>query len=68
VFPLLILLVNRIRPSRLWLSAGVVTAVAMLAPVVSAAVLPADPPSPFIEGAPWFQHWFLYSFPVVRGL
>lgn len=67
-FPLLILLVNRIRSHRLWLSAGIVAAVALLAPVFSIAVLPADPASPFIEGASWSQHWFLYFFPVVRGL
>jgi peptidoglycan/LPS O-acetylase OafA/YrhL len=67
-FPLLIRLVNRIRPSRLWRSAGIVAAVAVLTPVVSMAVLPAGPPSPFVDGTSWFQHWFLYFFPVVRGL
>lgn len=67
-FPLLILLVNRIRAHRLWLAAGVVAAVALLAPVVAGAVLPVDPPSPFITGASWSEHWFLYFFPVIRGL
>ncbi|MFJ6195047.1 acyltransferase family protein [Micromonospora sp. NPDC092111] len=65
-FPLLLILVNRIRPSRLWLYAGLAAVAALLMPVVSRLFLPDSPPTPVSASLSWPQLWFIYYFPVAR--
>ncbi|MGC4788134.1 acyltransferase family protein [Micromonospora sp. DT178] len=65
-FPLLLILVNRIRPSRLWLYAGLVAVAALLMPVVSRLFLPDSPSTPVSASLSWPQLWFLYYLPVTR--
>jgi peptidoglycan/LPS O-acetylase OafA/YrhL len=68
-FPLLILLVTKIRPARLWLWAGVVAGTALLMPWVSVHLVADAPASLFPTiRVSWPQYWFLYFFPVVRAL
>ncbi|MEU8328835.1 acyltransferase [Micromonospora sp. NPDC048839] len=66
LFPALLPLVNRIRPQRLWLTAGLFTAGAMLLPVIARAVLPDGPPSPMSTTLSWTEQWFVYFFPPAR--
>jgi mycarose O-acyltransferase len=65
-FPLLYLLIRRIRPDRLWLWAGVVVAVMFVVPVIGIAL----PRQPFLAfaNASQAQLWFTYFFPPVRLL
>ncbi len=65
-FPLLLLLVRRIRPERLWLWAGVV--VLAIAAVPFAAKLLPDQPQMLLTGDAWLQVWFVYYFPLSRML
>jgi peptidoglycan/LPS O-acetylase OafA/YrhL len=65
-FPLLILLVNRIRENRLWYWAGATVVGVLLAPVAAYAFLPSQPH--FIWGpGSLTQIWFVYYFPAVRA-
>ncbi|MCL9793386.1 acyltransferase family protein [Frankia sp. AgKG'84/4] len=66
LFPLLLRIVNRIRPERLWYWAGAVAAAVMLMPAV-AQLLPAGPALPFDPTSTW-RFWFVYVFPPVRTL
>lgn len=68
-FPLLVMLVRKIRPSRLWLWAGIVAGAALLMPWAAMTFIADQPPSlfPTIKVS-WPQYWFLYFFPVVRAL
>jgi peptidoglycan/LPS O-acetylase OafA/YrhL len=66
-FPLLVLLANKVRPSRLWYWAGGLTLAVLLMPAAAQAFLPDQPH--FIWGpASFTQIWFVYQFPVVRML
>lgn len=65
-FPLLLILVNRIRPSRLWLYAGLLGVAALLVPVVSRLFLPDSPSTPVSGSLSWPQLWFIYYLPVTR--
>ncbi|MEV4118598.1 acyltransferase [Micromonospora sp. NPDC049645] len=65
-FPFLLILVNRIRPSRLWLYAGLVAVAAALMPVVSRLFLPDSPATPVSASLSWPQLWFIYYLPVTR--
>jgi peptidoglycan/LPS O-acetylase OafA/YrhL len=67
-FPLLFLLIKRIRPNLLWFWAVVVTAVAVAVPWLGAAMLPDEPISPFSPGVSWPEHWFAFYFPLARAL
>ncbi|MET7427108.1 acyltransferase [Dactylosporangium sp. NPDC005555] len=66
-FPLLLIPVSRIRPSRLWLYAWLTAAGGLLlVPGISWLFLPgAAPDSPFSPFS-WPQMWFIYFFPVTR--
>jgi mycarose O-acyltransferase len=71
-FPLLLALINRIRPERLWLSAGILVAAVIAVPSVADAIPPAHALSapitmPVIEMSMW-QQWFVALFPPVRAL
>ncbi|WP_165521867.1 acyltransferase family protein [Micromonospora zingiberis] len=66
LFPVLLPLVNRIRPQRLWLSAGLFTAGAMLLPVIARAALPDGPLTPMSTTLTWTEQWFVYFFPPAR--
>ncbi|WP_405090084.1 acyltransferase [Micromonospora sp. NBC_01392] len=65
-FPLLLILINRIRPSRLWLYAGLAALAALLMPVLSRLLLPDSPATPISASLSWPQLWFIYYFPVTR--
>ena len=65
-FPLLFLLIRRIRPQRLWYWAGAVIAAILVIPLIATT----------LSGEPWLWYahasvtrfWFVYSFPVARLL
>lgn len=66
-FPLLILVLRKIRPNRLWWWVGGVTVAVFLVPVI-AGLLPSGPP---LQWAPWLsapRFWFVHFFPVTRML
>ncbi|RLK09650.1 peptidoglycan/LPS O-acetylase OafA/YrhL [Micromonospora sp. M71_S20] len=66
-FPLLLILVNRIRPSRLWLYAGLAAVAGLLlVPAVSWLFLPDSPSMSAVSPFSWPQLWFNYFFPVTR--
>ncbi|GAA5051709.1 acyltransferase family protein [Nocardia callitridis] len=65
-FPLLIVLVRRIRAERLWWWAGAIMAAVLLMPVF-AKLLPAQP-QVWWEAIPEYEYWFVYVFPPVRAL
>ncbi|MCM6771850.1 acyltransferase [Nocardia sp. CDC159] len=65
-FPLLIVLVRKIRPERLWWWAGGIMAAVVLMPVV-AKLLPAEP-RVWWDATPEYEYWFVYLFPPVRAL
>ncbi|MFB9723250.1 acyltransferase family protein [Planobispora longispora] len=66
-FPLLIRLVDRIRPERLWAWAGGVVAAAFAVPLLAPVLLPASKP---IEGFGWpeLEMWVIQQFPPFRML
>ncbi|MFD8557849.1 acyltransferase family protein [Streptosporangium canum] len=66
-FPLLVLGVGRIRPSRLWWWAGAAVAGVLLAPPAVQALLP-DQPQWSWGPASFAQIWSVYAFPPVRLL
>ncbi|WP_433386151.1 acyltransferase family protein [Micromonospora sp. KLBMP9576] len=67
-FPLLYVLVKKIRPNRLWAWAIGVTALSALVPFVANAFLPDQPPSLVAPEVSWPQHWFGFYFPLTRAL
>ena len=64
-FPFLLVLVNKIRPSRLWLYAGAAVLAVLLVPLVAKLALPSAPVWPW-GPASYTQIWFVYNFPVSR--
>jgi peptidoglycan/LPS O-acetylase OafA/YrhL len=69
LFPALLVLVNRIRPGRLWYWAGACVLVIALLPAVATTLLPDEPPLPLPEWrASESQYWFVYLFPLSRLL
>jgi peptidoglycan/LPS O-acetylase OafA/YrhL len=66
-FPLLYLLVKRIRPERLWMWATGVAAVAVVGVPLIATLLPKTPFIPPL-GLSYSQFWFILQFPPVRAL
>ncbi|MDN3262827.1 acyltransferase [Streptomyces sp. CSDS2] len=66
-FPLLIKVINKISPGRLWYLAGGVMLLILLMPAVAQTILPDTPKFSFMELS-WTQIWFVYVFPVVRLL
>ncbi|NUT52856.1 MAG: acyltransferase, partial [Saccharothrix sp.] len=67
-FPVLLPLVRRIRPERLWVAAGALAVAGVLVVPVAGAVLPASPSVPWDPGTSMASFWFLYVFPPVRAL
>lgn len=65
-FPLLYLLIRRIRPERLWWWAVGVMALAVVLPYLARVILPDSPPSLFSPTVSWPQHWFGFYFPITR--
>ncbi|NRN67057.1 peptidoglycan/LPS O-acetylase OafA/YrhL [Kibdelosporangium sp. 4NS15] len=63
-FPVLLPLVNRIRPERLWLWAGILVASIGLIAVI-AQVFP-DQPNISYYPIPWYKYWFVYTLPITR--
>ncbi|MER5349011.1 acyltransferase [Kitasatospora sp. NPDC002551] len=63
-FPVILPLVRRIRPERLWLWVGVVTAVLFALPLI-AQLLPGSPNSPWQPLSFW-RYWFVYFLPAAR--
>ncbi|MER5570799.1 acyltransferase [Streptomyces goshikiensis] len=66
LFPVLIRIVNRIRPERLWLSAGVVVALVLAVPF-AADLLPDQTLVPMVN-IPAADMWLVYMFPGTRLL
>lgn len=66
LFPLLVALIQRIRPQRLWAWAGATTAAVIAVPFIAMA-LPDEPPIPGVGTTTW-ETWFIQSFPPVRLL
>lgn len=66
-FPLLYVLVRRIRPERLWVWASGVAGVAMVVVPLVALLLPKEPFIPPL-GLSYSQFWFILQFPPVRML
>jgi peptidoglycan/LPS O-acetylase OafA/YrhL len=62
-FPLLILLVRRIRPGHLWNWAIGISALALLMPLISQSFLPAQPRYPYVADMSMADMWFLYFGP-----
>lgn len=72
LFPLLLVLVDKIRPERLWLWAGIVVAAVIAVPTLAGAITPSAALSapnvmPVIDLTTW-QQWFVALFPPVRLL
>lgn len=67
LFPLLLVLIRKVRQERLWFWTVAVGALVLLLPVLSE-LLPSSPPNPFSTETSWAQMWFLYFFPVTRCL
>lgn len=66
-FPLLLVLVRKIKPTQLWGWAWGVTAAIVALPFI-AQVLPAEPTMWWGGSMSWWQYWFVYHFPVSRML
>jgi peptidoglycan/LPS O-acetylase OafA/YrhL len=66
-FPLLLRLIGRIRPERLWFWAGGVIAVILLVPVIAGTMPPSEPFLPWANANPT-EFWFVYLLPPVRML
>jgi peptidoglycan/LPS O-acetylase OafA/YrhL len=66
-FPVLIRLVDRIRPERLWAWAGGVAAACFVTPLLAPVLLP---PSEPVEGFGWpvLEMWVIQQFPPIRML
>ncbi|NGY62804.1 acyltransferase [Lentzea sp. NEAU-D13] len=64
-FPFLLVLINKIRPSRLWFYAGLTVLAVLLVPLLAKALLPSTPVWPW-GPASYAQIWFVYNFPVTR--
>lgn len=66
-FPLLLRLVGRIRPERLWAWAGGVVATIVAVPIVAILVLPKGPALPVVH-VDSLEFWIIYQFPPLRML
>ncbi|MFI9626610.1 acyltransferase family protein [Streptomyces sp. NPDC052042] len=67
LFPLLLPLIRRIRPERLWYAVGGVAVVIALIPVAANLFLPDTPPTPLWHTSE-SRYWFVYFFPAARML
>ncbi|MEV7376923.1 acyltransferase family protein [Streptomyces lydicus] len=65
LFPVLLLLVNKIKPTRLWYAAGAVALLVVALPTVALTLLP-DTPAMAVGGVSRSQYWFTYFFPLSR--
>ncbi|HWU11079.1 MAG TPA: acyltransferase, partial [Streptomyces sp.] len=68
LFPVLLPLIRRIDPGRLWLWLGALAVTAVLIPLISYPLLSGYPPSTVFTDGSWPQQWLLYFFPPVRSL
>jgi mycarose O-acyltransferase len=66
-FPLLLKVISRIRPERLWFWAGGVVAVILVMPIVATTMPPSQPFLPWANATPT-EFWFVYLMPPVRML
>ncbi|AWK10980.1 acyltransferase [Streptomyces spongiicola] len=66
LFPLLLRLISRIRPERLWAAAGAVVALVFAVPFL-ARFLPDQSPIPMVDISS-AEMWFVYQFPATRLL
>ncbi|MFM9372919.1 acyltransferase family protein [Streptomyces sp. Da 82-17] len=66
-FPLLIVLVRKVRPTRLWVFALTAGALVLALPALSE-LLPQQPRFPYFDEVSWAQAWTLYYGPLGRIL
>lgn len=67
-FPVLYILIRRIRENRVWMWTIIVAAAALAMPLVAHLLLPAQPESFFSPTVSWPQQWFGFYFPPTRLL
>lgn len=67
-FPVIIVLVNKVRPDRLWGWVLGFIGLVVLMPTLSLTLLPSTPQWSWGGSASWVQIWFAYVFPPVRLL
>ncbi|MCX5388030.1 acyltransferase [Streptomyces sp. NBC_00083] len=67
-FPWLHRMIQRIRPERLWLWVGILTAAVFAVPAIAYAVLPGSPTMPLGFKASVWQYWFVWQLPPFRML
>lgn len=67
-FPLLLRLVGKIRPDRLWWWAGAAVAAVFALAVITTSFLPGTPIISQEQPVSAYQFWFSYTFPVTRAL
>ncbi|MGX7760193.1 acyltransferase family protein [Streptomyces angustmyceticus] len=65
LFPVLLVLVGKIRSTRLWYWAGAVALLVVALPTVALTLLP-DTPAMAVGGVSRSQYWFTYFFPLSR--
>ncbi|REK87549.1 acyltransferase [Streptomyces inhibens] len=65
LFPVLLVLVNKIKPTRLWYWAGAAVLMVIAIPTVALALLP-DTPAMSVGDVSRSQYWFTYFFPLSR--
>lgn len=69
LFPLMLILVNRIKPGRLWYWVGGAVAASTGVAVAASLLLPSEPPLPLPSwNASDLQYWFVYYLPLARLL
>ena len=67
-FPLLLWLVNRIDPRRLWFWAAGFAGLVWCVPLIGKVILPSTPVAPWAPSVSTYQFWFVYVFPPSRAL
>jgi peptidoglycan/LPS O-acetylase OafA/YrhL len=67
-FPLLLWLIVKIRPERLWFWAIGVAGLVWCVPLIGKVILPGTPVAPWAPSVSTYQFWFVYVFPPTRML
>lgn len=65
-FPLLLWLIRKIRPERLWWWAAGAAGLVWCMPLIGRAILPSTPVAPWAPSVSTYEFWFVYVFPPAR--